>query len=233
MRLKIVRLCTVCKSADRNHCFFISKLIFLSCQCLLSNKTFWNKNFINNEAVLGWPLVFNLFLYPFRRGVVEAWNAVLKRVAFCWTSFSPPPPHLTFCPVVGRSIKGKTFTTFEVDPWWTKDVTWCRWTQMMTRQIEIPKNVERGEEVWSLFVFFNSVPRRFDKDCGRLNPLHHKISVHVFHTLATRFLWYWQRIRVITKASKVGNHFLYSYDVKKLFSSIIVRRNWTLVTLRV
>ena len=36
------------------------------------------------------------------------------------------------------------------------------------------------------------------------------------------------------QSSKVGNHFLYSYDVKKLlFSSIIVRRNWTLVTLRV
>ena len=125
MRLKIVRLCTVCKSADRNHCFFISKLIFLSCQWLLSNKTFWNKNFINNEAVLGWPLVFNLFLYPFRRGVVEAWNDLLRRVAFCWTS-PPPPPPPTFCPVVGRSIKGKTFTTFEVDPWWTKDVTWCQ-----------------------------------------------------------------------------------------------------------
>ena len=35
------------------------------------------------------------------------------------------------------------------------------------------------------------------------------------------------------QSSKVGNHFLYSYDVTKLFSSIIVRRNWTLVTLRV
>lgn len=80
------------------------------------------------------------------------------------------------------------------------DIRWTQMTQMMTRQIEMPEmkcrkwNAERGQEVWSsLFVFFNSVPRRFDKDYGRLNPLHHKISVHILHTPATRFLWYWQR----------------------------------------
>ena len=142
MRLKIVRLCTVCKSADRNHCFFISKLIFLSCQWLLSNKTFWNKNFINNEAVLGWPLVFNLFLYPFRRGVVEAWNDVLRRVAFCWTSppLPPPPPS---APLLEDQLKEKPLQLLKLTPDEPRMLHDVRWTQMMTRQIEMPKKCRK------------------------------------------------------------------------------------------
>ena len=139
MRLKIVRLCTVCKSADRNHCFFISKLIFLSCQWLLSNKTFWNKNFINNEAVLGWPLVFNLFLYPFRRGVVEAWNDVLRRVAFCWTSPPPLPSHL----LPRCQLKEKPLQLLKLTPDEPRMLHDVRWTQMMTRQIEMPKQCRK------------------------------------------------------------------------------------------
>lgn len=50
----------------------------------------------------------------------------------------------------------------------------------------MPKEDRKYEAV--CLCFFNSVPRRFDKDYSHLNPLHHKISVHILHTPATRFL---------------------------------------------
>ena len=104
-------------------------------------------------------------------------------------NLSPPSPPPS-APLLEDQLKEKPLQLLKLTPDEPRMLHDVRWTQMMTRQIEMPKNVERGEEVRSLFVFFNSVPKRFDKDCGRLNPLHHKISVHVFDTLATRFLWY-------------------------------------------
>ena len=41
-----------------------------------------------------------------------------------------------------------------------------------------------------------------------------------------------RRIHVTIKAFRVDNHFLYSLDINEKFSSIIVRRNQMLVTLR-
>ena len=58
------------------------------------------------------------------------------------------------------------------------------------------------------------------------NPLHPHISMHILHTFLCTLLWYWQREFVKqSRASLVGDHFLYSRDLNVWFRADNVRRN--------
>ena len=57
-------------------------------------------------------------------------------------------------------------------------------------------------------------------------PWHPHISMHILHTFLRTLLWYWQREFVKqSRASLVGDHFLYSRDLNVWFRGDNVRRN--------
>ena len=58
---------------------------------------------------------------------------------------SPPPP--PSAPLLEDQLKEKPLQLLKLTPDEPRMLHDVRWTQMMTRQIEMPKNVERGEEV--------------------------------------------------------------------------------------
>ena len=58
---------------------------------------------------------------------------------------SPPPP--PSAPLLEDQLKEKPLQLLKLTPDEPRMLHDVGWTQMMTRQIEIPKNVERGEEV--------------------------------------------------------------------------------------
>ena len=52
--------------------------------------------------------------------------------------------------------------------------------------------------------------------CVMLSPLHPNISINIPHTLLYAFpLVLTRRICIMIKASKVGDHFLYSHDLNE------------------
>ena len=59
---------------------------------------------------------------------------------------SPPPPPPS-APLLEDQLKEKPLQLLKLTPDEPRMLHDVGWTQMMTRQIEIPKNVERGEEV--------------------------------------------------------------------------------------
>ena len=66
------------------------------------------------------------------------------------------------------------------------------------------------------------------------NPLHPNISIDILHTLFYTFpLVLIRRICLTIKVSQVGDHFLNSHNLNEWFSSIAVRRNYVLITIRV
>ena len=59
-----------------------------------------------------------------------------------------------------------------------------------------------------------------------LDPLHPNISMHILYTDLYTFLWNWQEEFISqSRASLVGDHFLYSHDLYVWFRGDIVRRN--------
>ena len=68
-------------------------------------------------------------------------------VASCFLlNLSPPPPPPS-APLLEDQLKEKPLQLLKLTPDEPRMLHDVGWTQMMTRQIEIPKNVERGEEV--------------------------------------------------------------------------------------
>ena len=65
-------------------------------------------------------------------------------------NLSPPPPSpppSPSAPLLEDQLKEKPLQLLKLTPDEPRMLHDVRWTQMMTRQIEMPKSVERGEEV--------------------------------------------------------------------------------------
>ena len=112
----------------------------------------------------------------------------------------------------------------------TVNVTSCPFLSIVFLPPQIAWSMQRPQ----LSSWFHSVKNtKAPHNYFLFNSLHLNISMHILHTFFIHFLRNWRGEFVLqSKASLVGNHFLYSRDLNVWFKADIVRRKWMPVTLR-